>query len=590
MTAPHALSFRSKFVPLLLACLATVGLGAAGQGAARPNVIIVMSDDQGYGDFSCHGNPLLKTPNLDRLHDQSIRLTDFHVAPMCTPTRGQLLTGVDALRNKASSVTAGRSLLRPGIPLMSEMFVAAGYRTALFGKWHLGDSYPNQPQYRGFQQCVNLMGWGITSIADPWNNDCFDGRFRDAGVLKKYPGYCTDVWFDQGIEWLRERKQKSEPFLLYLPTNAPHGPCWVAERYKQPYLKKGPANFFGMIANLDENIGRLDAALAELGLADDTILIYLHDNGGTAGVKFFNAGMRAGKTTYYDGGHRAACFIRWPAGKLRPIGDLSTTTEVQDLLPTLLELCGVAKPAEAKFDGTSLADLLRGKTEQLADRMLVVQYGQRPEKWDAAVLWNKWRLVHGSELYDIATDPGQKNEVAGDHSDVVAQMRAHYERWWAGVLPKLDDFVPVVLGNEHENPVRMTAADWANIYCDNMRDVRTGVERNGPWHVKIDRPGTYRFALRRWPVEADAAIAAATPEFRGVDGGLPAGVALPIAQARLKLADFDESKPVAAGDKLVAFETKLAASPHLEMQTWFSDSGGREICGAYFVDVERLGD
>src|SRR5262245_17340193 len=240
---------RIALFALTLVC----GCGtASAPGAAspkRPNVIVILSDDQGYGDFSCHGNPVLKTPNLDRLHSESVRLTDFHVAPMCTPTRGQLLTGMDALRNGATSVCAGRSYVRRGIPTMPEIFAASGYRTAMFGKWHLGDSYPNLPYQRAFQEAVYHSGWGITSMADPWENDCFDGRYFHNGVLKQYPGYCTDVWFDLGKSWIRERRERGEPFFLYLPTNAPHSPHWVPAKYKAPYEGKGPAAFFGMIAN-----------------------------------------------------------------------------------------------------------------------------------------------------------------------------------------------------------------------------------------------------------------------------------------------------------------------------------------------------
>src|SRR5215204_2228981 len=196
---------------VLLALLLPHTLAAAGD---RPNVIIVITDDQGYGDLSCHGNPTLKTPNLDKLHAESVRLTDFHVCPMCTPTRGQLMTGMDALHNGAASVSAGRSFVRRGIPLMPEVFAANGYKTAMFGKWHLGDSYPNLPHQRGFHEAVYHLGWGITSMADLWQNDYFDGRFRHNGVLKQYKGYCTDVWFDLATKWIKERQEKNEPFLL----------------------------------------------------------------------------------------------------------------------------------------------------------------------------------------------------------------------------------------------------------------------------------------------------------------------------------------------------------------------------------------
>jgi arylsulfatase len=580
---------RCRFV--VLACLAAVlapsDCCAAADAAKRPNVIIVLSDDQGYGDFSCLGNPVLKTPNLDKLHAQSLRLTDFHVAPMCTPTRGQLMTGLDALHSGATSVCAGRSFIRRGIPTMAEVFAANGYRTGHFGKWHLGDSYPNLPQQHGFQETVYFLGWGITSMADLWQNDCFDGRFRHNGVLKPYKGYCTDVWFDLAMNWIKERHEKREPFFVYLPTNAAHGPHWVPDRYKQPYKGRGPAGFFGMLANLDENVGRLDAFLGEAGLRDDTILIYFNDNGGTAGVPLFNAGMRGQKTTYYEGGHRAACFLRWPAGRLRRPADLGALTEVQDLLPTLTDLCRLKTPKTVAFDGITLAPLLRGETDSLPDRMLVVQYGQRPVKWDGAVMWNKWRLVKGEELYDLAGDPGQKKDVAAGHGVVVRKMREHYEKWWAKVAPHIDDFSPISVGSGEENPVRLSAADWANVYCDNMDDLRQGRNRNGPWHLLVEQDGTYEIALRRWPKEADAAISAGVPAFKAVDGGLPPGKALPIVRARLKIGREDASKPVAAGNREVVFTVELKGGTRTQMQTWFFDADGRELCGAYFAYVHR---
>jgi arylsulfatase len=579
-------------IPLFALANLTLSTGAGLYSAetkpiARPNVIVLLTDDNGYGDHACLGNPVLKTPNFDRLHSQSVRLTDFHVAPMCSPTRGQLMTGLDGLHSGVTSVCAGRSMIRRGIPTMAEIFAAGGYRTAHFGKWHLGDSYPNLPHQRGFQESVYHLGWGITSMADLWQNDYFNGRFRQNGVLKQYPGYCTDVWFDLTMDWIKACQQKSEPFFVYLATNAAHGPHWVPDKYKKPYEGKGPAAFFGMIANLDENLGRLDALLHGQGLWDNTILIYMNDNGGTAGVNVYNAGMRGHKTEYYDGGHRAACFTRWPAGPLRKPCDLDALTEVQDILPTLIDLCGLPTPNGAKFDGTSLAGLLKGTVDTLPDRMLVVQYGQRPTKWDGAVMWHKWRLVKDAELYDLKSDPGQQQTVAAQHPDVVRKMRAYYETYWASVEPKLENFSPISIGADTENPVTLSAADWANVYCDNMFNLRAGLNRNGPWHILVERDGTYTIELRRWPKEADAAITAGVPAFKAVQGGLPPGKALPIVKARLQIGAVDESKPVAPEDKGITFTLKLKAGTRTPMKTWFYDAAGQERCGAYFAYVRR---
>jgi arylsulfatase len=578
-----------RYFSLVAALLVVLASATNTSAATRPNVIVVLSDDQGFADFSINGNPALKTPNLDALARQSVRLMDFHVAPMCTPTRGQLMTGVDACRNGATSVCAGRSFVRPGIPTMAEIFAGAGYKTAIFGKWHLGDSYPNLPNRRGFQEAVYHLGWGITSMADLWQNDYFDGRFRHNGVLQEYPGYCTDVWFNLSLDWIKQRKAADESFFLYLPTNAPHGPLWVADKYKQMYAGSGgPANFFGMIANLDENMGRLVKTLDETGLADNTILIFFHDNGGTAGVNFYNAGMRGRKTTYYEGGHRAFCTIRWPGGKLapKPVEDLC---EVQDLLPTCLEFCGIEKPASARFDGTSLASVLRGSAgAKMPERTLVVQYGQNPAKFDCCVMRDKWRLVGGNELYDLRSDPGQKTNVADQQPEALKQLRGDYEKWWNEMEPLLADPVPILIGAKEENPVTLSAADWWNVYCDNMNDLRTGKETNSVWNIRAVENGQYEIALRRSPKEADAGITSGVPEFKAVDGGLQAGKALPIAKIRLKIDGvMDESKPVPAGAKEVVFTTPLKAGTKTTMASFCYDDSGKELCGAYFAYVMR---
>ena len=279
--------------------LASSWLAAPARAADRPNVVIVMTDDQGLGDFSFTGNPVLKTPHMDALARDSVRLTDFHVSPMCSPTRGQLLTGLAALRNGATSVTAGRTFLRPGIPTLPELFGAAGYATGIFGKWHLGDVYPHRPIDKGFQESVIHLGWGQLQSTPEYGWPLVDGRLFRNAVEERYTGHCTDVWFDEAMTWIKRQKAAGRPFLCYLPTNAPHAPHIDLDRDIAPYRKPGlPAAFYGMIAHVDRRLGDLDAFLAAEGLRDDTIVIFMTDNGGTSGVKTFNAGLRDGKTTY----------------------------------------------------------------------------------------------------------------------------------------------------------------------------------------------------------------------------------------------------------------------------------------------------
>jgi arylsulfatase A-like enzyme len=604
----------------LVAAALTAGAVAATRAAAvpespaeRPNVILVLTDDQGYGDLSCHGNPVLKTPYLDKLHRESIRLTDFHVAPMCAPTRGELLTGRDALRNGAHCVCSGRTFLRQGIPTMAEIFAQSGYRTGIFGKWHLGDNYPHRPQDRGFQEALYHLGWGITSTPDYWNNDYFDDYFRHNGRLRKYPGYCTDVWFAEATRWIKASRDNNEPFFAYISTNAPHGPFWVPAEYRKPYehLDRDTAGFFGMIANIDENMARLDKMLAETGLRENTILLFITDNGGTGGIRVYNAGMRGAKASLYEGGHRVPCFLRFPGGGLRPPGDIATLTHCQDILPTLVDLCRLNRPQAARFDGTSLVKLLQGRRQpKLDDRMLVVQYGglvkTDPQEWDSTDLWNRWRHVGGNELYQVETDPGQKNDVAAAHADVVAKMRDHYSSWWSGVEPTLDEFVTISIGSDQENPACLTSLDWLAptlIIAAQTVDVRQlgqvpVVEGslpggrpmpmlNAPWNVFVEQDGRYEISLRRWPKEADTAVTAPLPPYEGVDGTFPEGKALPAVKARLKVGRVDVSKPVHADDKAATFTVQLPAGK-THLKTWFYDADGKELCGAFYVDVRRL--
>ena len=383
----------------------------------KPNVIIIITDDQGYGDLACHGNPVAQTPNLDRLHAQSVRLTDFHAAPMCTPTRGQLLTGLDAARNGAVNVSSGRTLLRADLPTMADLFQAGGYRTGLFGKWHLGDNYPYRPQDRGFEESLWFPSSHINSLPDYWQNDYFDDVYCHNGSRERYEGYCTEVFFREAMAWMQDRAEANEPFLAFLPTNAPHAPLWVPTEDREaieaifsekehllptltPELRQSIIRFLAMIRNLDTYVGQLRDFLQQQQIARDTILIFMTDNGSTFGPQYYNAGMRGGKVTLWEGGHRVPCFVHWPGGNLGEPRDITGLTQVQDILPTLIDFCGLEAPAEPAMDGISLANVLKGEEVVSADRLVAVNYSRMPRfdyptpdaqsvmrREGAAVLW-----------------------------------------------------------------------------------------------------------------------------------------------------------------------------------------------------------
>jgi len=605
------------FVALAAVFVASKVEGAeAAKVAKRPNVIIVLTDDQGYGDLSCNGNPVLKTPNLDKLRNESLRLTDFHVAPMCTPTRGEIVTGIDCLANGAWIVSSGRSLvrkefpadsdhIRAAVPTIGDIFSANGYRTGHFGKWHLGDNYPYRAMDRGFEESVTFSAWGLISAQSYWLNGDFDDHYSHNGKTQQYHGYCTDVWFDEAAKWIKTQAGRQEPFLVYLPVNAPHVPLLVPEKYASPYKGKVPdplAKYFGMIASIDENMGKLDQMLKASGLYENTILVFLSDNGAESAAEFFNAGMRGKKTSYYEGGHRVPFFIRWPAGGLQQPTDITDLTECQDLLPTLLELCGLPLPS-SRFDGVSVAKLLRGQIQpELAERKLVVQFGLwgefvAPKKWKCCVLQDKWRLVRNGvnakkELYNIASDPGQKTDVAKENPGIVAALSDYYEQWWTRTEPLAREFQPIHVGSDKENPVFLGTEDWLHWGPGNMFGVRQGINPagppwNGPWNLLVERDGNYEISLRRWPVEADVAIMAGVPAFKGELISMKEGNALPITKARLVVQGLDKSKPVTPTDKAAVFNVHLTTG-RTQLQSWFYDAAGKELCGAFYVYVRMI--
>ena len=571
--------------------LGTMGAGGASLAIARlasarptparrrPNVVLVITDDQGYGDLRCHGNEVIWTPNLDRLHARSVRLRNFHVAPTCAPTRAGLMTGRSCNRTGVWHTIMGRSLLRADEVTMADVFAAAGYATGIFGKWHLGDNYPFRPQDRGFGEVLVHGGGGVGQTPDYWGNNYFDDTYFHNGRPEKFTGYCTDVWFDGAMKFIEANRNK--PFFCYLPTNAPHGPYLVADKYSKPYRDRGvnprQVPFYGMITNIDENVGRLMKHLDTLGLANDTILIFMTDNGTSAGHR---AGMRGAKGSEYDGGHRVPFFIRWPAGPIGAARDIDRLAANLDVLPTLIELCRLKKPKGVDFEGTSLAPLLTGKGGDWPDRTLVVdsQRIDHPQKWrKSAVMTDRWRLVNGRELYDMAADPGQKKNVADAQAAVVTRLRKAYEEWWAQTSKRFGEYCEIVLGSEKEDPVRLSCHDWHGRRVPwNQRAIRSGPVANGFWAVEVSRAGRYELALRRWPSEVNKPITAA----------IPGGRAIRAATARLKIANVDATKPVAADAVAVRFQVDLPAGK-TRLQTWLTDPEGASR-GAYYVYVKRL--
>ena len=563
---------------------------------STPNVILILTDDQGYGDLSCLGNPVLRTPYIDNLWANSIRCTDFHVAPVCTPTRGELLTGRDAFYNQATFVCMGRSLLRADLPTMADIFAQNGYRTGHFGKWHLGDNYPYRPQDRGFQKTIYHPAWGITSAADYYGNDYFDDYYRHKDQIEKYDGYCTDVWFREAISWIEQCE--NHPFFAYIATNAPHGPLWVPDQYRKPYQKEVSANeasFFGMIANIDENLGRLEKFLVRQGIKDNTILIFMTDNGTATGENVYNAQMRGRKGSLYEGGHRVPFFVHWPAGGLQGGRDVGGLTRGTDVLPTLIDLCQLDVDDGLTFDGLSLADSLQNGQSVSSERKAIVQFGHSnlgvwgyTEKDHAVVMWNQWRfLIHENELYNISRDPSQVSDCSNNYPNLVKQLRDYYEDWWGNLGNNLDVHQPLAVGNENENPTRLSSCDWAWVYADNQPNIRSCVMDSGTWHLEVDKKGLYSFTLRRWPEESGLRISDAAPVMQGLDGFWPAGKALPVSKSWIQVGSDSKQQIVKSTDTESRFEMVLETGS-TTLKTWWYDANDSMLAGAYYVTVEHL--
>jgi arylsulfatase len=452
----------------LIRLLCSLVLVLAGQPASAletiaaqpPNIIFLLTDDQGYGDLSCHGNPVLKTPNLDHLHAEGVRFTDFHVSPTCSPTRSALMTGRHEFKNGVTHTILERERLTLKATTIAQVLKSAGYTTGIFGKWHLGDEPAYQPDRRGFDEVFIHGGGGIGqsypgSCGDAPGNTYFDPAILHNGKFEKTRGYCTDVFFHQALRWIESVKGK-KPFFCYLPTNAPHAPLQVRPEDEKRYAGKvknaTTAKFFGMIANIDDNVGRLLAKLQEWGLERDTLVLFMNDNGGTAGVRVHNAGMRGSKNTPWLGGTRASSFWRWP-GTLKP-ADVDRLAAHIDVFPTLAEIAGAKMTAgvQSQVEGRSLVPLLFDPKAEWPERTLFTHIGRWPKGAKPAdykyahcsVRSPRWHLVCDTadgnkhwQLFDVRTDPGEKVDVAEQHPAVVQTLDTAYDRWWESVQPGL---------------------------------------------------------------------------------------------------------------------------------------------------------
>lgn len=481
----------------------------------RPNIIIVLTDDQGYGDVGFHGNEIVKTPNLDQFAREGTDLTRFYVAPVCSPTRAGIMTGRYHYRTGVTNVGSCGDQIKKTEVTIAKALRDAGYATAIFGKWHLGDNYPIRPQDMGFEEAVIHKSCCLTPWFrnDPHGENYFDPFLFHNGVKKQYKGYCMDVYTDLAIDFAEKNNMQQKPFFIYLSTNTPHEPLNVGKEFSEPYKEIGLsdyyAKYFGTITNIDYNFGRLTTKLKELGLEENTMVIFLSDNGAAGGdMTGWPQKLRGKKASVYEGGIRVPCVFRWP-DEFKGGTKIDRISAYIDLMPTALEAAGVAPPQGIKFDGISLLPLLKGQPENYLDRTIIIQWhqGLNPQMYRSFTVFNqRFKLVQAVggfqrsgkylideykyELFDIAKDQLERNNVSSEHPEVVLEMKKQYEEWfWDVIKERGPDPQEIFIGSPHENPCRLMASG-SFVEQDEIPNFGTG-----EWPSRVIKSGKYNIKM-----------------------------------------------------------------------------------------------
>ena len=478
MTLKHALSF------LFICSIAFAD--------DRPNIVLIMTDDQGYGDLSSMGNTVLDTPHIDSLAHQGASVDTFYVSPVCSPTRASLMTGRYSYRTRLVDTFKGRSMMEPGEHTIAEALVESGYRTGIYGKWHLGDNYPMRPTDQGFDESLIHLGGGLGQPSEPRENKRRYTNpilFYNNQSIQTY-GYCTDVYFDGAINFIDESLKAKRPSFTYIATNAPHSPYHdVPEALYQKYKNRDlspillgnnqdtdtVARVFAMIENIDQNVGKLLAHLDKRRIAENTIVIFMVDNG--PNTRRYVANSRGKKNEVHDGGIRSPFYIRWPA-------QIDAGTRVEkvsahiDVMPTLLEAAQATLPSDHPFDGRSILPLLKGDSANWPDRSLILQIHRGDEPiplHHIAVREQRWKLVHPTgfgnssmapnvplELYDMVSDPAETKNLFEEHPEIANRLTQTYENWFADVSStRPDNYAPprITLGTEYETSTTLSTQD-----------------------------------------------------------------------------------------------------------------------------------
>jgi len=554
----------------------------------KPNVIIVLTDDQGYGEIAAHGNPHILTPHMDQLHNEGVRLDNFHVNSVCSPSRAALLTGRYASRTGVWHTLGSRNIMWQEEKTMADFFKSNGYATMMSGKWHLGDNYPYRPEDKGFENVFRIGGGSLGQIADYWGNGLWDARYWDGTEWMPTDGYCTNVQFDAVFDFVKKNKDK--PFFTYLATTAPHSPIGADDKYVNPYIKMGlkenVAKFYGMVTNIDENLGELRQLLSELDIADNTILIFASDNGSACDKQGepYNAGMRGHKGSCYDGGHRVPCFIYWPDGKLTGGLTISEVTAHIDLLPTIMAVCSIDNSFNVAFDGINLLPLLSDSESEWPKRSIVTEtkVNSRSKLYKSStVIADEWRLVQGTELYNMSKDPSQKTDIADNENIRVEQLQATYKNWYQDVSMRFKEKQHIPIG-VHPDKVILTAMDVFPIKEGasaktvwNQKGVAKGQMNHGVWAIDVISEGNYSIELYRWAPELDLVFGKNVPKSKDVN----------FKEANVIIQGHKINKPISGSEKCISFDVNLKKGQCLLDANLTNDKGN--ATSAYYVIIQK---
>ena len=466
--------------------------------ARKPNILLIVTDDQGWPELGVHGNPVLETPNLDRLAREGVRFSRFYCSPVCTPTRAALMTGRYPQRTGAIDTYMGRDTMAADEVTIAQVLKSAGYRTGQFGKWHLGRYARYHPQSRGFDDYFGFWQYGfINRYFD--SDELFEGRTPVTTA-----GYVTDVLTDHAIRFVEANRER--PFFLYVPYNAPHSPNQAPDALIAKYLRKGvtlnDAQIYGMIDAVDRNVGRLLESLERNAVGENTLVVFMTDNGFVS--NHYTAGLRGKKGTVFEGGIRVPFIARWP-GRIPAGRVVDVPAQHIDLFPTFCEMAGASLPPGRKLDGLSIWPLLRDAAGPAPHRYLFHQWTRvRPEpnqNW--AVHEGSLKLANGM-LFDLAADPGETRDVSAARPEKAAELRRVFLDWFADVTAgQKYERVPIEIGHPEENPVEIDLT-WAEYqgkvrphYRHYNRDRTTGWSEGDSlaWKVDVVTAGRYELEL-----------------------------------------------------------------------------------------------